>query len=462
MSSVVRAHVYVSEPHNAAPVPVDAIHCRLGDHVQFDYGRLAQYCWRHLDEIDVDLLVLTGAVAFSDRSVTRHRSAGWSRDLHVTIPMHRPESWSLPAVLGALTEVLHYLTGDRWSFEFVRRSSPDHRALQLILPQSALSHSAIVPYSGGLDSFAELRRLKHASPGVTPLLVTTEHGGGLPSAKATLVGQQDSQRQVGVPIRLSVGNHPEPTYRSRTFLFYGIAAIAWKLSRSEQIIAAEPGQGSIGPSMVPFGNEHPYRGTHPSFTSKLSRFLEVLWGKRPSIAHPNIWKTKSMLLRELDELGLLEGWKATRSCSRNVGRAQGRGDVETQCGICGGCMLRRISVYAAGLQEEGAYFWSDLTAESLRHSESGSASARLLKADLDVATYSVLGNAHLAEIATYPSDHPLCEQTAFELSQALAAPLSVVQRSLKALLAAHRADWTRFVATLPSTSWLVELAGGIT
>jgi hypothetical protein len=86
----------------------------------------------------------------------------------------------------------------------------------------------------------------------------------------------------------------------------------------------------------------------------------------------------------------------------------------------------------------------------------------MTKADVDVATYAVLGNAHLSAVARYDDGHPLLEQTAFELAPALKISFSSASTALKAMLTAHRVDWTQFIATLPPTSWVAELSGEIT
>ena len=59
-------------------------------------------------------------------------------------------------------------------------------------------------------------------------------------------------------------------------------------------------------------------------------------------------------------------WRDTKSCWRNARWSALNGKL-VQCGICAACMLRRMSVHAAGLVEDlGTYICADLSAPSLR------------------------------------------------------------------------------------------------
>lgn len=451
-------HIAVLEPRSRKVR--GARTCRLGEDLRIDYGRLEKYCWDHLEEVDVDLLVIAGATAYADRVVPRHRSKGWSRVMRVTVPVHNVHRWSATKVASALEGVLNFLTGDTWQFEFVKRSDPDQKALQLPLIKAPLDRCSVLPYSGGLDSFAELRRQRLEGSSLWPLLIKAEHGGGTPPAVETLGMEPDGTKLVTLPVVTSVGAHAEQTYRTRTFLFFSVAAIAWKLARANRIVVAEPGPGALGPSLISFGNEHPYRGTHPAFTYRLGSLLEAIWGRRPQIDHPNLWVTKGQLLRKLNESMLLQGWINTRSCSRNVPRAKGPG-VALQCGICTGCLFRRMSLFAAGVfSEQDKYFFHDLAAADLDESVEQSARTEGVATDTDrdVANHAVLDHEYLARAARYPASHPEILSVVHELSEACSMKENVITLRFRGLLEAHRVEWNQFLESLPNGSWLARLA----
>ncbi len=65
-----------------------------------------------------DLWRVAAAVYCADKIA--HRSSaedGWTRDLSLTAPVRDPGGWGSAA--EPLTEAVSFLTGDRWTFEFV-------------------------------------------------------------------------------------------------------------------------------------------------------------------------------------------------------------------------------------------------------------------------------------------------------------------------------------------------------
>jgi hypothetical protein len=191
----------------------------LGVDVEVREDVLERFCFRHLGAKEYDLLVIAGAVAFIDRKCRRRRSLGWSRDLHLRLPVHTPAFWRSAEVYRALCEVLVFLTGDNWSFEFRSRSS---RVGFLSRQQSlGLSFNApiVLPSSHGLDSFASSLLLKSDFPNTEIVRVVTKNRtlGASPDLGTVI------ELQVPVDIHVKGG---EPTFRTRTFLFFTVAGIA--------------------------------------------------------------------------------------------------------------------------------------------------------------------------------------------------------------------------------------------
>src|SRR6266446_5194380 len=108
----------------------------IGRDFRIEYGRLQNYCARHLSEIEVDLIIVLGSVAVADRR-SRRRARKWHRSIQLTVPMHEPGHWRKQQNVCTLQEALGFLTGDSWSFEFVHRHRADVVAQQLPLLLSA-------------------------------------------------------------------------------------------------------------------------------------------------------------------------------------------------------------------------------------------------------------------------------------------------------------------------------------
>lgn len=439
----------------------NATPCRIqprGD-LELNYSVLEKYCLRRLDEVDIDLLIVAGAVAFMDRTVRRRRSSGWQRQLRACVPVHDVERWSSVTVRRALIEALQTLTGDIWEFSFTTRPR-DSRALQLTIQPDVGALDVVLPYSGGLDSFAELQRVLVDRPTVRPFLITTGHSNSVSSiSKGSVQALHQRCYRVTLPIHPRAGKHAESTGRGRTFLFYCVAAIACKLAGAEAVTVPESGQGALGPSIIPYGNEHPHCSTHPKFTVRLHRFLRTIWGcNAPTFQHPHLWKTKGEVLRYLHERGHLGDFRRTKSCARNL-RDKAVSGLPQHCGICTGCILRRLAI-AVSLEDwsdQEPYLWSDLRASTLAKSVLAKYHIQTKENDWNIAIHGVLAHQHLADIATEGPNPSSVDQTAFEIDEAIGGGFTETRTSIRGLLARHSAEWKQFVGKLPSSSWLTEL-----
>lgn len=434
----------------------------LGVDVVIRYDRLRDYCSQHLDGVDVDLMLLAGVVAFVDRAVRRVRSHGWCRVLQITMSVHDPDCWERPEVKESLQEALKFLTGDSWQFAFVARRTQDDRALQLHLPIDR-SVKIVMPYSGGLDSFAGLVGFLRRTPNERVMLVTAEMGNAatkLIQSTVQAAGGHLRSEVVGVPLRMHTIHHAEESYRTRAFLFTTLAAIASRLTGNLDVIVPENGIGAIGPSLVPFSTEHPHRAAHPGFTLRLAEFLRTLRRTPPKFAFPHLWKTKGEVLHDLAGHGL-EGWQASRSCSRNPARAK-KGS-NSHCGICGGCLLRRIALHAGlgsvvGSQER--YVWQNLGAADLSQAcDLNATNIQTTDNDVEIAAYAVLSAKDLADQADDKVPSVDVERVASELSHCGEGNAGEVAARIVRLLRTHAKEWSGFLSSFGENGWISQVGG---
>lgn len=452
--------IAVRDPEEAQADGAADIDCVLGHHVRLDHSALETVSFRRPSDVDVDLLYLAGAVAFADRVIRRGSGARWGRTIALRMPVYDLARWQSTAVANSLRKVLDYLTGDRWLFEFVPRIGDRSGQGLLALRRPPEGRLAVLPYSGGLDSFAALR-LTSAETDLVPVAVTAESSGRLRQvATATTDHVLGPYHRARLPLRFSVGDHPERTCRTRTFVFLAAAALVARLAEASDVLVPENGQGSVGLSVLPSGAETPYRGTHPGFTLRLRHFLLALWGAAPEFRHPYVWETKADVLRRLQAHGCLEGWQATRSCSRGMHREKGPG-VRAQCGVCCNCLLRRVALRSAGLADLEPFVWRDLAAPGLSHALAPvHAGLATTLRDRNIALDAVRDHQALADIAMDPARGPAFAQTVYETARALRVPSADADGHLRRLLHRHREDWIAFLATLPRESWVVRDAGG--
>lgn len=426
-------HLAVATRHSAA-VPAATHHCVLGRDIIIRPQELQDYCATLLRDVEHDLVVVCGAVVLADRSVVRRRASGWPRDMELTIPVSAPDRWNDPAVARALVEALEYVTGDNWQFNFVEGGET------VTIPQSTFGFDegpyAVVPFSDGMDSFLQWQLLSVEEPGLVPLRIQTS-GRGISEARSRRIDAAGTMRdrRLRLPVRWSVGNHPEPTYRTRTFLFFCMAALAAAKLGATRVVIGENGVGALGPSLIQYGNECPHRTTHPAFTRRLRVFVNALLGSQVVFEHPQLWRTKGEVLIKAKDLGIT-GWERTNSCVRNPRDRLGG----LPCGVCPGCLLRRTALVAAGCDAQG-FFWQGLSSGSLDASRSNLDGREAKDNDRDIMGHAAHAMDELAALAALPADAEVFLRGAWEVSGPVPRGSEAVAAKIHRLVGAHAREW---------------------
>ncbi|MFO1434500.1 MAG: hypothetical protein U1F76_31205 [Candidatus Competibacteraceae bacterium] len=421
---------------------------RLEERIQRLHVDVQKAGYRPMMPIERDLLSLSATIAYADRSSVRS-STRWERTIRLHLAVDSPDFWQAPIVKNTLVDCLRTLTGDLWSLEFAaRRDCGPYPPQSQQLPWS--DHCAVIPYSGGLDSLATFR-LHNTLTSASPLAVPLNHRVGI-------LSQIGDDRLVvnslaAAKLHLGAGKHAETTFRTRSFLFLALAAVAARLQGVAKILVPETGQGALGAWMTAIGDEPPPCGSHPYFTHHFQAMLDILWPEdAPRIEHPNLWKTKAELLAEMREAdacpeNLDKIVTNSRSCSRS--RADRiKGGNGRNCGLCPNCLLRRVSLVNGGFEtvhREEAYIWKNLQAGDL----AGVLAHDLPRFDVtprheEIARIAVIAHRDVARLAKRPDD-PCVEEQAKILVNTLHIPLTTAKQELISLLARHQAEWFRFL-----------------
>ncbi|RYD85354.1 MAG: hypothetical protein EOP84_02780 [Verrucomicrobiaceae bacterium] len=248
--------------------------------------------------------------------------------------------------------------------------------------------------------------------------------------------------------------------------------------KGKTIALPEAGQGCLGPSFVPFGLEFPYRGCHPVFIEKIRSFYDNLWQWSPPFVQENLWLTKGQALAELSGNAGFTYWDQTNSCSRNVRRRGGQNaPYVRQCGLCSGCLFRRMSLLWAKLESENetnSYLFDAFTLEKLParlergpkqqsqqafffEGDSKSLDPKVPKqnghgaSDAEVLVYGAVGLDELAQLSQRPQSYT---SHVDELSCALGRQRPWVEEKVSTLLAQHAKEWQTFKDALAKNSFL--------
>lgn len=418
----------------------------IGRHICFNPAVLDTFDVKGCEPLHYDMLVLSAAVEFADRRWKR--PLGWRRTLDVTIPVIDLKSWQKADVLKSLRGVLNYLTGDTWQFTFIQAKNLSPIGSRQIALNFGKTKTFALAYSGGLDSRA-----------VSAL------SGDKEEALCIRVAGNYQRRKNGdsyftqIPFRVKGYRSNESSFRSRGFQFAALTAIAAQLSSVSRIIVPESGQGALGPVLLPLHNIYADYRNHPTFFRKMERFIKALQGYQVRFEQPRLWSTKGRTLRAF--LGMAGNSElhltSTHSCwqTRRIVNVGGR----KQCGLCAACLLRRLSLHAAGVNEApGTYVVFDLAASKV----SDALSVIPQRADRDIMVeYGSVGARHLqhlADMSSLPDDD--LRVHASQIAAAIGESYGDTLKKLRMMLVTHAEEWRVFLSAQGEQSFLKSWMDG--
>ena len=313
---------------------------------------------------NIDFVRVAVAAFTADRSTPREGGgSNWnSRDIGLTVPVNEPDRWH--SVSEELESLLSLLTGDKWRHEFAYSCGPTEPVATFV-PGA----ERVVLLSGGADSaIGALRSQQTVGPGGHILV---SHVGvknlapvqrGVASAIRQLaLGVCQKHLQIGFRRRAYQVNGArfpsEPSSRSRSLLFlaFGLAVAS---REGIPLWIPENGFASLNP---PLGPERrgslSTRTTHPAFLEGLTSILKAV-DAQSTIVNPFVGQTKGEMFADVaHSVGEVEASKflsLTHSCGVTGQRTFGVSG-RTQCGVCFGCIVRKASFRAAGIEDVTGY-----------------------------------------------------------------------------------------------------------
>jgi queuosine biosynthesis protein QueC len=305
-----------------------------------------------------DLIDLAVSVYVADRLSIRNTQRPCR--IQIVIPIRHPEILGNPQVQNQLSETLYWFTGDRWSFDFVRRTRRGRAAesqMTMPLADARSELSAVTLWSGGLDSLAGLCNRLSVEPSARYILLGTGSNTIPHSTQQQVAVRLRSQfpgriRLVQIPIRLdeSTALRKASSQRSRGFVFMLLGAACAYLAGKMTLHIYENGIGAIN---LPFrasevGLDHT-RSAHPLSLLYMSNLVTELVGARFSVENPFLFSTKAMMCQALIEAGCVDLAFETISCDRL------HREKPLQCGYCSSCLLRRQALAVQGVKDQTCY-----------------------------------------------------------------------------------------------------------
>ena len=430
---------------------------KLDARTYFETKHLHEYCFSAPTGVSHDIASLLGAVRLADRGFVRRHSRAWGRALQIELPVYELNTWRAPAVTDSLKDCLTYLTGDQWSFRFVKRRRKPAPAGQVHLVSSPEAPRVFVPFSHGLDSYAQSELLTAREKlEIVPVNINASRSSG--SWRA--LGRKGRARAVPVSSQVDEPHHSEPSFRTRPFIYDMMAAYGAAMSDTRRVLVPVNGQGSLGGSLVPLGNEALHRSCHPGFTSRLARFVHALTGRQVTFEHPGLFSTKGQVLACLAKVNPnSNAWLLDHpSCSYDSRHAH-EGGRKVHCGVCGNCLLRRLSVHAAELSDSTRYRVADLRMSTIEATFGDANLPREIAAYRDVALNSARSMQRLADLAGTQAA-PRIWAEIDGLARYQERSIQEVKEDMFSLLQQHRSEWNAFLDHCGTSSWVARLARG--
>jgi 7-cyano-7-deazaguanine synthase in queuosine biosynthesis len=301
----------------------------------------------------IDLLILASSVYCADTRISRtHESQdSWTREISLQIPVNDPHLWN--DLVPLLRISLEFLTGDKWSFYFRPRPPRFKTIARPPKKPGEKSPSCISLFSGGLDSF--IGAIDLLAAGEFPVLISHSWVGNASKHQSlcikSLIKAFGADRilrlrsTIGFPEKMIEGLGQENTERSRSFLFFSLAALAASsLTGKTTIYVPENGLITLNVPLDPSRiGSLSTRTTHPYFIARFNNILNHL-GIMTLLKNPYRHKTKGEMTAQCLDQALLKGTHAlTISCSSpNKGRFHG--DAPGHCGYCVPCIIRRAAL----------------------------------------------------------------------------------------------------------------------
>jgi len=331
--------------------------------VVLDHDRLTAQLGRGLPDRLLDLLEIALAVYSADIAFPRQENEDWVRSTSFLLPVRDPDTWQ--QIEPQLAEFLYVLSHDAYVFEFERRTGDrgprtedERHPAEAGGPQCG--HDCAALLSGGIDSFA----------GATALLATARRPlfvAHRPQNPAIVTAQEHVRKALArrfgadtalAAIRCGPARTPRPEYpypppderetsqRTRSFLFLSLGAAACCAAGVDTLYCPENGILSLNvPLTEARVGGYSTASTRPKTLARVCSLLSAL-GFPIRVENPFVYQTKAQLVRDVlrphftvaDIQGAVSCWMAGR--------------YSRPCGGCIPCLIRAISMEAAGLPRE--------------------------------------------------------------------------------------------------------------
>ena len=302
-----------------------------------------------------DLIEIATFVYCADQAVvrggdgTQNFGANWRRKLFFRIPVRNPDLWNSPALKERLIETLSFLSEDEYYFDFVMLEAQPSTQTQFDFETTPAEE--VVLFSGGLDSLGGAIQEAVVNKR-NVVLVTHKSTQKLARRHAKLkelLKQHADSHLLHIPgsINKAKSLGREYTQRSRSFLYLALGSTVAQMVGLSRVRFYENGIVSFNlPPSPQVVGARATRTTHPRVMDGFVGILSTLAGKQFVVENPFLWKTKTDVVKMIEDAGCADMIKFTTSCAHTWETTK----LHTHCGTCSQCIDRRFAVLSAGVE----------------------------------------------------------------------------------------------------------------
>ena len=334
----------------------------------------------YLPDRCLDLLEIAAYVFAADRLSSRGSKQAveyqsWARRFEFVIKVRDHEFWADASVRKALEEILCFATGDdgyAFTFQPGHETPPTNLFDREEFSIPTTGDLSIMLFSGGIDSLAgAVDRLERTSERVCLVSHLSQVGTiGIQRALASALAKEYSGRVSAYQFKTNLRGiaRREESQRSRPFLYGSIAFALARAFQRCQFYIFENGVTSLNFSRrEDLLNARASRTTHPQTVGRLARLFSMIAEQPFSIETPFLWRTKTDVVKLVQEAGKGHLIPSSVSCSRT----SNRGRNATHCGECFQCVDRRIGIFGAHADQwdDAGMYSTDIIAQSIPSGE---------------------------------------------------------------------------------------------
>lgn len=333
--------------------------CRHSVEVCIDDHNFKHRIQQEFPSVVADIIDLAVAIHASDRLTVQDPSQPQIQ-LQIVLPARHPEILNQSSLQQQLCQLLEWVTGKKWTFEFKPRSQPGRTfENELLLWSSDPDVDEVALWSGGLDALAGLyARLKQSPAKSFALFGSGSNDNDHARQQHVFHGLQplfpNRLDLCRAPIRFDKSSHHTKNSfsRARGIVFMLLGSAYSYLRGCKVLHVYENGIGAVN---LPYrksavGLDHS-RSVHPETLRGVGLVISELIGENFKVHNPFLFKTKAEMLRALAEDARTDLTALTSSCDRRHRKTQ----QPVQCGYCSSCILRKQALAASHLADKTHY-----------------------------------------------------------------------------------------------------------